>query len=528
MPAVSRSPFSLFHFARRLYTMTFPLASIPGWEHTGNGSEAELYFAYGSNMAVEQMARRCPTSVFAGMGLLNGFRWQINQRGVANIVRVADAATESLPSNIRSQDLPYVEGLVYWVKPADKQSLDRSEGVQQQLYEKHYLTVDVQEIDGYTGRLCTQLVPELAQTLRDSLGAGGRPAPTNKRMATLQADTTPAPSKHTALVYISGSFTQEGLIRNEYIARMNSAIKCGVTLGMSPDYVSEVIVPYLIGGDASDSVKTRTGPPCKVVARQRLCERPTAGPANAVLNDDGDKMHVDGPVAQVSTTTTEKPSEAQKTESEKATTATTAVCGTPECNHHSPLCELRIENRKPHRLSGTRFDDAIFDRLRHAQISSIAGKDNDADVTDKRTAPARERPNVQLVYVVVMEEPPINISLKHATGISENASDSVPRVRPGYSVEASAKTMMVAAELALRYFRDSLARLNVPVDGGVIGPPVLDDPLIYQVPGAADKIGKCICVMGDSSLNFSVQLSQSRGGGSIKTWITPLELYDWE
>lgn len=45
-----------------------------------------LYFAYGSNLSLAQMKMRCPDSIFVGMGLLQDYRWIVNQRGYANIV----------------------------------------------------------------------------------------------------------------------------------------------------------------------------------------------------------------------------------------------------------------------------------------------------------------------------------------------------------------------------------------------------------------------------------------------------------
>ena len=45
-----------------------------------------LYFAYGSNMDRRQMARRCPGATVLGTITLDGWRFSINQRGVANIL----------------------------------------------------------------------------------------------------------------------------------------------------------------------------------------------------------------------------------------------------------------------------------------------------------------------------------------------------------------------------------------------------------------------------------------------------------
>lgn len=44
------------------------------------------YFAYGSNMDIEQMKHRCPSSVEAGVALVNGYRFALDAAGVATIL----------------------------------------------------------------------------------------------------------------------------------------------------------------------------------------------------------------------------------------------------------------------------------------------------------------------------------------------------------------------------------------------------------------------------------------------------------
>ncbi len=45
-----------------------------------------VYFAYGDNLHISQLAERCPSSIFIGKAVLDGFKWHINERGVANVV----------------------------------------------------------------------------------------------------------------------------------------------------------------------------------------------------------------------------------------------------------------------------------------------------------------------------------------------------------------------------------------------------------------------------------------------------------
>ncbi len=72
------------------------------------------YFAYGSNMWLEQMARRCPASRVLGPGRLADHRWTISARGYANVV--------SSPGD-------HVLGTVFALTVEDEDALDRHEGV---------------------------------------------------------------------------------------------------------------------------------------------------------------------------------------------------------------------------------------------------------------------------------------------------------------------------------------------------------------------------------------------------------------
>ena len=66
-----------------------PATNPPRYDITGLLAAADLpafYFGYGSNMRKDQMIQRCPQSKFIGIGCLDGWRWQINERGYANVV----------------------------------------------------------------------------------------------------------------------------------------------------------------------------------------------------------------------------------------------------------------------------------------------------------------------------------------------------------------------------------------------------------------------------------------------------------
>ncbi|KAI3396799.1 hypothetical protein diail_11699 [Diaporthe ilicicola] len=114
-----------------------------------------LYFAYGSNLSPEQMAHRCPDSIFLGKGTLRGHRWQINERGVANVVPTG-----------RRRDL--VEGLVYAVSAADERRLDRHEGVERGRRERSAREVDFEPVRDNVFARCTSA--SVAKVVREERG----------------------------------------------------------------------------------------------------------------------------------------------------------------------------------------------------------------------------------------------------------------------------------------------------------------------------------------------------------------------
>lgn len=87
----------------------------------------KLYFAYGSNMDECQMRERCPTAKLIGKARLAGYKFIINNRGVASVIE---------------NDGSYVEGLLWSVFSEDEEKLDRCEGVEFDYYRKREITVE--------------------------------------------------------------------------------------------------------------------------------------------------------------------------------------------------------------------------------------------------------------------------------------------------------------------------------------------------------------------------------------------------
>ena len=86
-------------------------------------AERRLYIAYGSNLNLEQMARRCPTAEVVGTAVMRN--WRLLFCGVATIERYHGGK---------------VPVLVWDIKPADEAALDIYEGYPR-LYRKESVRI---------------------------------------------------------------------------------------------------------------------------------------------------------------------------------------------------------------------------------------------------------------------------------------------------------------------------------------------------------------------------------------------------
>ena len=240
-----------------------------------------LYFAYGSNLGLEQMAKRCPESRYIGHARLPDFRWQINERGYANVVPEPGG---------------YVEGLCYLLSPEDEARLDRSEGVPA-AYEKMHYEVEVftasvtlvgrkvAEILGHSlanrQRRVLQRRPDLAgpsphtstpsrsstrhgrvlesqehQDVQVGSGEGyANEAPgdsqadlhkhQNRVLAQAKERDVVAGERVKALVYQDHWRTKEHIPQDEYVKRMNRGISDAKMLGVSEEYINDEMMPRI-------------------------------------------------------------------------------------------------------------------------------------------------------------------------------------------------------------------------------------------------------------------------------------------
>jgi len=186
-----------------------------------------LYFAYGSNLHFQQMAKRCPESRYIGHAYLFEYRWQINQRGYANVVR---------------SNGDVVEGLVFSLSKKDEERLDRNEGVSRRLYDKEYEKIQLVQ------------APKLIRNFKvaDIVREGG-PEATLRSGTEEQLRRDDSSAIVAALVYLSTIYVTDRPPKEEYVGRMEMGLSDAGRLGMSLSYITAIRPRLrLIGGNNND------------------------------------------------------------------------------------------------------------------------------------------------------------------------------------------------------------------------------------------------------------------------------------
>ncbi|EPE31091.1 BtrG-like protein [Glarea lozoyensis ATCC 20868] len=176
-----------------------------------------LYFAYGSNLSLGQMSRRCPQSRYIGHGILHDYKWAINGRGYATV--------HPSPGD-------WVEGLCYLLSPADEENLDVNEGVAMGCYTKETLEVTVRP--GHAA-VVGRLVGE-ADVRVMGVETGGRDLCSEGEGSVVEC-----------LVYVSPGL-EVGRARSEYVGRIGAGVRDAAKLGMGEEYYLRYISPLMGGG----------------------------------------------------------------------------------------------------------------------------------------------------------------------------------------------------------------------------------------------------------------------------------------
>lgn len=203
-----------------------------------------LYFAYGSNLAPSQMKQRCTVNPSLSakplaIAILPKWRWLICEAGYANVLpppglRVGAQKTDIASRVPISGTEDAVYGVLYEMDPADENILDGYEGVDR----------DAEEADG-SGEVNAEIRPReqgegdynkwyLSGTIVQWLdGARGH------RLEAGTGEEVPV------LVYVDEERIELGPPKQEYIGRMNRAIRESEALGLSEKWVEEVMRRFI-------------------------------------------------------------------------------------------------------------------------------------------------------------------------------------------------------------------------------------------------------------------------------------------
>lgn len=186
LPSLSTYIFSLPLLALALTHSS----STPALKMTATATPT-LYFAYGSNLSLTQMASRCPTSTYISLSRLSGWKWIIGERGYANVI---PSPNPPHPLTLKGKPLPpandteedHVIGMLYTLLPTDEEKLDLAEGVPFAYVKQMH---DVSLLDG------------------EGKETGER---------------------RKALVYVDVERTGEGVCKEEYVGRINRVCICAL------------------------------------------------------------------------------------------------------------------------------------------------------------------------------------------------------------------------------------------------------------------------------------------------------------
>ena len=249
------------------------------------GGPTTFYFAYGSNLHLKQMKRRCPSSKYVGKARLVNYRWQINERGYANVVEAEGH---------------WVDGLVYEINTPDEAKLDINEGVSKNAYTKKQLKVQLHRAPSMLYRRPVSWI----------VNRGG---PSKIcRQATAQGQKTAEHKQHwvqDVLVYISLNYIQDSQPKDEYVNRINLGIVDARALGIDEDYISNCVRPLipapevepqeatakttlkpaLRGQKRNASPRTGERSPARKAQPSTGPNKQTRGPATSSPNSDGPK-----------------------------------------------------------------------------------------------------------------------------------------------------------------------------------------------------------------------------------------------
>ncbi|PYI32791.1 hypothetical protein BP00DRAFT_308316, partial [Aspergillus indologenus CBS 114.80] len=211
-----------------------------------------LYFAYGSNLSPSQMATRCvhnpASSVPLAIARLPHWRWLICQQGYANVLPPPDLRVGP-QTGVRGDEVPVagaeeaVYGVLYAMDERDERLLDGFEGVDW----------DAPPAGGSgDGRKGGAVAPSPSLSVRpreQGQGDYNKWVVEAEVVQWLEGQSRDGGSSSSStvpvLVYVDELRVKLGPPKDEYIPRMNRAIRESVALGLPEKWAEEVMRPSI-------------------------------------------------------------------------------------------------------------------------------------------------------------------------------------------------------------------------------------------------------------------------------------------
>lgn len=221
-----------------------------------------LYFAYGSNLSHSQMYKRCSSDPEisakpVGIAKLDNWRWIVCGRGYANVLPPSMNGCDGIDGNADLQQDPVDEdnkdviwGVLYDMTPEDLRTLDRYEGVDRsrpkaspdhpfdpttRLYEQGDGDYNKWNVVVTVTKWLDEDHRRKYHGFRNTItGADGA-------VGVVGGDNT----QQRVLVYVDEHHTKEGPPKEEYIVRMNRAVRESVELGIPKDWTENVIRKFI-------------------------------------------------------------------------------------------------------------------------------------------------------------------------------------------------------------------------------------------------------------------------------------------
>ncbi|RAL08668.1 gamma-glutamylcyclotransferase family protein [Aspergillus homomorphus CBS 101889] len=221
-----------------------PTATTDRSKEQQSQTERPLYFAYGSNLSPSQMSTRCihnpASSVPLAIARLPHWRWLICDAGYANVLPPPELRVGP-QTGVQGDEVPVsgtedaVYGVLYAMDERDERLLDGFEGVDW----------DAPAAGSGGGKDGAVVVPPVSVRPREQ-GQGDY----NKWVVDAEVvqwlegahggdNTVPV------LVYVDELRVKLGLPKEEYIPRMNRAIRESVALGLPARWAEEVMRPSI-------------------------------------------------------------------------------------------------------------------------------------------------------------------------------------------------------------------------------------------------------------------------------------------